>query len=119
MASDSGTEILEIVLKNLVPKFGNNALKHDWHQITSKLRIQNNTSFKKLCAQAEDIRHDLKFLKEDIGPRKLLLRFLEILSVLLIIRSLCAKFCMNFVLTSANMETLSQSCLNENIRSYR
>ena len=77
MASDSGTEILEIVLKNLVPKFGNNALKHDWHQITSKLRIQNNTSFKKLCTQAEYIRHDLKFLKEEIGPHKLLLRFLE------------------------------------------
>ena len=77
MKSDSGTEILELVLKNLVLKFGNNKLKHDRHQIISRLRIQKNSSFKKVCTQAEDIWHTLKFLKKDIGPRKLLLRFIE------------------------------------------
>ena len=76
MKSDSGMEIVGLILKNVVPKFGNNKLKHDPHQIMSKLRIQNNGSFKKLCAQAKDVRHTLQFLKEDIGPHKLILRFL-------------------------------------------
>ena len=77
--SDSGKEIVELILKNLVPKFGNNKLKHDPHQIIHKLRIQNNGSFKKLFAQAKDVRYTLQFLKEDVVPHKLLLRFLEIL----------------------------------------
>ena len=68
---------MELIIKNLVPKFGNNKLKYDPHQITSKLRIQNNGSFKKLCTQAKDISHILHFLKEDIGFHKLTLRFLE------------------------------------------
>ena len=50
MKSDSGSEIVELILNNLEPKFGNNALKHDPHQIMSKLRIQNDGSFKKLHA---------------------------------------------------------------------
>ena len=74
---DSGIKILELVLKNLVPKFGNNKLKHDRHQITSKLRNQNNGSFKIVCAHEEGIRHALQFIKEDIRPHKLLLRFFE------------------------------------------
>ena len=77
MKSDSGIEIVALILKNLVPKFGNNKLKHDPHQIMSKLRIQNNGSFKKLHAQAKDTRYTLQFLKEDIGPHELILRFLE------------------------------------------
>ena len=77
MKLDIGTEVLELILKNLVPKFGNNKLKHDRHQITSKLGIEINGSFKKVCAQVEDIWHALKFLKEDIGLYKLLLRFVE------------------------------------------
>ena len=56
---DSGIEILELVLTFLVPKFGNNKLKHDRHQITSKLRNQNNGSFKIVCAQEEGIRYAL------------------------------------------------------------
>ena len=59
MESDSRREILELVLKNLVPKISYNKLKHDRHQITSELRMNNNRSFKKLYAQAEDIRHAL------------------------------------------------------------
>ena len=31
MESDSGTEIVELILKNLVPKFGDNKLKCDPH----------------------------------------------------------------------------------------
>ena len=119
MKSDSGREILELVLKNVVPKISNNKLKHDRHQITSELRMNNNRSFKKLCAQAEDIRHTLQFLKEHIGLHKSLLRFLEIFSALLIIRSLCAKFCINFVFASANMKTPADACLNSKVRSYR
>ena len=49
MKSDSRTEIVELILKNLVPKLGNNKLRYDPH-IISKLRIQNNKSLKKLCA---------------------------------------------------------------------
>ena len=47
MKSDSVVEIVELIVKNLVPKFGNNTLKCDPHQIISELRIQNNRSFKK------------------------------------------------------------------------
>ena len=43
----------------------------------TKLRIQNNGSFKKSCVQAKDIRRTMQFLKEDIGPHKVILRFLE------------------------------------------
>ena len=77
MKSDSRTEALELVINNLVLKFGNNELKNDRHQIASKLRMKNNDSFKKLCTQAEGIRRSLQFLKEDVGPRKLTLRSLE------------------------------------------
>ena len=52
---DSRIEIVELVLKNLVPKFSDNKLKYDPHQIMSKLRIQNNGSFKKLHAQVKEI----------------------------------------------------------------
>ena len=62
MKSNSGREVVELILKNLVPKFGNARLKHDPYQIASKLRIQNNGLFKKLHAQAKDERHTLQFL---------------------------------------------------------
>ena len=73
MKSDSGTETVEKILKNLVPKFGNVKLKHDPHQIMPKLRTQNNGSFKKLHAQEKDISCALLFLKEDACPRILIL----------------------------------------------
>ena len=73
MKSDGGTEIVELILKNLVQ------LKHDPHQIIYKLRIQNNGPFKKLHAQAKDIQNTLQFMKEETGPHKSALRFLEIL----------------------------------------
>ena len=53
MKSDSETEIVELILNNLVLTFFNNKLKCDPHQIISKLRIQNNGSFKKSRAQAK------------------------------------------------------------------
>ena len=77
MKSDSVIEIVELILKNLVPKFGNNKMKHDPHQIMSKLRIQNNGSFKKSHAPNKDVRRALKFLKEDVGTQKMTLRFIE------------------------------------------
>ena len=70
-------EIVELILKNLVPKNGNNKLKHDPHEIISELRIQNNGSLKKSHAQAKDLRRAFKFLKEDVDPHKLTLRFIE------------------------------------------
>ena len=77
MKSDSGREILKLVLKNLVPKFSNNNLKNDRYQIKSKLKMHTNISFKKLYAKAWDSRHALQILREDIGPHKLLLNFFE------------------------------------------
>ena len=47
MKSDNVIEIVELILKNLVPKFGNNKLKYYPHQIISELNIQNNGSFNK------------------------------------------------------------------------
>ena len=47
MKSDSVIEIVELILKNLVPKLGNNKLKCYPHQIISELHIQNNGSLKK------------------------------------------------------------------------
>ena len=51
--SDSGTEIAKPILKNLVPKFRNNKLKYDPHQIISNLVAQNNGPFKNLHDQAK------------------------------------------------------------------
>ena len=77
MKSDSVVEIVELIPKNLVPKFSNNILKYDPHQIISEIHAQNNRSFKKLHVQAKDVRRALKFLKEDVSPHKLTLRFIE------------------------------------------
>ena len=74
---DSRIEIVELVLKNLVPKFSNNKLKYDPHQIMSKLRIQNNGSFKKLHSEDKKLRHTFQFMKLDAGPHKLTFTFLE------------------------------------------
>ena len=59
MISDSETEIVELTLKNLAPKFGNNKLKYDPHKITSKLRMQNNGSLKKSCARKKHSMHSI------------------------------------------------------------
>ena len=56
MKSDNGTEIVELIPNNLVPKFDNNELKYDPHHIRHKLIMQNNGPFKKLNAQAKDVR---------------------------------------------------------------
>ena len=57
--SESRTEIVELILRNLVPKFSDKKLKYDAYQIASKLIMQNDGSFKKLNAQAKFIRHAL------------------------------------------------------------
>ena len=92
MKSDSRTEIVELIVKNLVPKFGNNELKHNPYDTMSKLRIQNDGSFKKLHAQAKDIRCTLQFLKEDVDLHTLILRFLENLECTLNHRESTRKF---------------------------
>ena len=68
---------MELILKNLLPKFGNNKLNCDSHQIISKLRIQNNGSFKKLHSEDKKLRHTFQFMKLDAGPHKLTFTFLE------------------------------------------
>ena len=74
--SDSSTEIVWLIIRSLVSKFGNNKLKYDPHRIMSKLRIQNKGSFKKSHAPEKYVRCTLCFLIEDISPHKLILIFL-------------------------------------------
>ena len=57
--SNSGKDIAWLILKNLVPKFGNKKLKHDTRQNICKIFIQKNGSFNKLNTRAKDARHTL------------------------------------------------------------
>ena len=77
MKLDSRREIVELILKNLVPKFGKNQLKHDPHQTMPELCAQNDRPLKKQRAQAKGTRRSLQFLKDDVGCHKLMLKFLE------------------------------------------
>ena len=75
--SSDGLDIILTILQHLVPRLGHNALEHDPATLVIGLKASSRGSCKSFHSKAQEIEDILNCLREDYGPHKLILRYLE------------------------------------------
>ena len=75
--SFDGFEITFSIIQYLVPRLGHNTLAHNPVTLVTILKALSSGSCKNFHSKAQEIEDMLNYLKEDYGPRKIILRCLE------------------------------------------
>ena len=74
--SFDGFEMIINIIKHSVPRLGHNALACDPATLVNSLKASSSGSYKSFHSKAQEIEDTVNCLKEDYGPRGLILRYL-------------------------------------------